>query len=911
MHARMSSRSSNEKHDQKNGGNKSEQVSASTDKATVEEGKIRVAGRSTPNPNSSTYANGSLMSSGSGGADNSRPREPTAPMAGLQLPQSLSRSMDDDSRNSNTSQNNRNSRLKGKLAMMDDSSNSNHQSQTSSGKAQRGLRSRNSNSMDDSSRSSLNSSASSSNRNPRRGLGRKRIPPTTDSLLDSTGHSSEANSKTMHSSENGSMDPASSVVSARNSTSSTTAGLRSNKAPNLMDKSQEKIAGRSGSGGRASNNTNIPAEPATPSQREPYNVYSGGAVNDGIVSMDPMPPKSQTRGLIKQSMDKNNGGSTDRTLKIIHRNHPANGDNRNPSSETERQPQPPQGGQFEYTEDGRAQKNSLPPGVDRPGAYSGQGTSYDRNQSLEFTLLQQQQNQQRQSQQRQLRESQKSAGLELDNPDPFLHSSVTAEAIPAKVVPQRIARQPMKEEEALWWKDHTRRVRVVVGICCVVIIVVVVVVVVLVVGRSNNDTSSSPPVPGTDETQQTDNTTVDGLPLVDISDFDLTLIPNLPQATLQAMKDPWSPQAHAFAWIMDDPNLNTYEAWRLRQRFALATFHYAMGGPKWSSSSNSQTQWLSYDVSECEWLSGSTCNENLEFTFLNITRLSGFRGRVPSEMSLLPNLTEIDLSGNLLNLPLQDLFPLEFLQQLSILRCSRCRLQGAVPSEIGLLSRLLKELYLEENDLTGPLPSEVGTLKGLRVLDVAANDLSGAIPTTIGVLTSLQQFILSENQISGNIPKEVTTATNLVRLGLGFNSLRSTIPTEIANLKYLERIDFESNFLTGTLPTELGTLARLNVFDVLGNDLSGSLISEFGLLRRLTWLGLSANSFAGSIPTELGMMSSMISLDLAVNSLTGPVPRELALLTKMTQLSLFSNEMSGTIPGVLLNRPGLNVDYDQ
>ena len=57
----------------------------------------------------------------------------------------------------------------------------------------------------------------------------------------------------------------------------------------------------------------------------------------------------------------------------------------------------------------------------------------------------------------------------------------------------------------------------------------------------------------------------------------------------------------------------------------------------------------------------------------------------------------------------------------------RNNLTGAIPSELGTLSAL-ESLRLLDNGLTGPIPPGLGNLSGLEVLSLGWNDLTGPIP---------------------------------------------------------------------------------------------------------------------------------------------------------------------------------------
>jgi hypothetical protein len=74
----------------------------------------------------------------------------------------------------------------------------------------------------------------------------------------------------------------------------------------------------------------------------------------------------------------------------------------------------------------------------------------------------------------------------------------------------------------------------------------------------------------------------------------------------------------------------------------------------------------------------------------------------------------------------------------------------------------LRELILYNNQLTGVIPTQFGTLTNLRVVLLQNNRLNGSLPPDIGNWTNLQTLLLQNNQLSGDVP---TTFVNLTQLG--------------------------------------------------------------------------------------------------------------------------------------------------
>ena len=216
------------------------------------------------------------------------------------------------------------------------------------------------------------------------------------------------------------------------------------------------------------------------------------------------------------------------------------------------------------------------------------------------------------------------------------------------------------------------------------------------------------------------------------------------------------------------------------------------------------------------------------------------------------------------------------------------------------------ELDLSSNDLTGPIPPELGDLSNLMTLDLSFNKLSGQIPSDLGNLSNLTSLDLGFNRnLSGSIPRELGTLSNLEHLVLLADNLSGQIPRELSNLSNLETLHLQGNNLSGQVPPELGNLSNLEFLHLGSNNLSGTIPSQLGNLSSLTSLHLEGNDLSGSIPSELSNLSNLGDLVLYGNNLSGPIPRELGSLSNLEVLFLRSNKLSGPIPPELGNLPNL------
>ncbi|MCK5830518.1 MAG: hypothetical protein KAH20_09470 [Methylococcales bacterium] len=232
--------------------------------------------------------------------------------------------------------------------------------------------------------------------------------------------------------------------------------------------------------------------------------------------------------------------------------------------------------------------------------------------------------------------------------------------------------------------------------------------------------------------------------------------------------------------------------------------------------------------------------------------------------------------------------------QVSILSLDENNLKGIIPQELGQLSKL-KSLSLGTNQLSGTIPKALMQLSQLKTLDLRKNQLSGTIPAELGQLSQLDWLSLHRNQLTGTIPKELGQLSLLKVLFLGGNKLKGTIPKPLFQLNKLKTLDLRDNQLSGFVPKELRQLVNLTTLILDHNQFSGTIPSELGQLNQLEWLYLGQNLLSGTIPKELAKISHLKRLFLGNNQLTGSIPNELGQL-RLRYLFLHGNRLSGTIP---------------
>ncbi|KAK6120462.1 hypothetical protein DH2020_045799 [Rehmannia glutinosa] len=101
---------------------------------------------------------------------------------------------------------------------------------------------------------------------------------------------------------------------------------------------------------------------------------------------------------------------------------------------------------------------------------------------------------------------------------------------------------------------------------------------------------------------------------------------------------------------------------------------------------------------------------------------------------------------------------------------------GSVPSEVGLL-RDLSDLDLSHNRLSGIFPNTISGCISLQRLHLDGNSFIGEIPQGLSVLRGLQDLDLSRNNFSGLIPSFLDEL-HLLNLNLSFNRLQGPVPLD-------------------------------------------------------------------------------------------------------------------------------------
>lgn len=251
-------------------------------------------------------------------------------------------------------------------------------------------------------------------------------------------------------------------------------------------------------------------------------------------------------------------------------------------------------------------------------------------------------------------------------------------------------------------------------------------------------------------------------------------------------------------------------------------------------------------------------------------------------------------------------------QQLSQIRLDNNSLSGTLPSGISSLQKLAT-LTLTNNALSGNIYGLVNgtTQSGLLTVDLSMNQFTGTIPSELFEAASLQTIALMKNCLGGSIPASICEASDLEVVIL--DGLASAAPCRELILPFgLSTAYYSKTRLQGTLPSCMWNMSLLSTLQVSGNGLRGNLngvvIPHYSQLSNLV---LASNEFSGVIPSSI-LRWPFQTLDLSENQFMGTIEAldnvsEFAL-SGQGQLNLNVNRLSGNIPSDLKNSySGMNI----
>ena len=179
----------------------------------------------------------------------------------------------------------------------------------------------------------------------------------------------------------------------------------------------------------------------------------------------------------------------------------------------------------------------------------------------------------------------------------------------------------------------------------------------------------------------------------------------------------------------------------------------------------------------------------------------------------------------------------------------------------------LKTLSIARMQVGGALPDAVADkCAGAELVGLSCLGLTGGVPAGFAKCAKLKQLYLHQNQLEGPIPDALSQCGALVLLQLNENQLTGGVPASLGKCAKLNRLTLDANQLTGPIPDELGQCGALELLQLDENQLTGGVPASLGKCANLKVLLLQTNQLEGVVPaTELAALTGLTYLALHQN----------------------------------------------
>lgn len=196
----------------------------------------------------------------------------------------------------------------------------------------------------------------------------------------------------------------------------------------------------------------------------------------------------------------------------------------------------------------------------------------------------------------------------------------------------------------------------------------------------------------------------------------------------------------------------------------------------------------------------------------------------------------------------------------------------------------LRELKLADNALEGELPSNLGSLSQLEVLELQGNKLN-SLPTEIRELVHLRTLNVSDNQLT-TLPSELFTSVPIVDLLASKNALSGSF-FDVDTVPHLQNLQLANNSLSSLCETGTILLPALKSLDVSINRLSA--LPDISSWTSLTTLLAGENKLT-ALPEGFVSLQQLRNADFTANDLT-KLDEKIALMDGLENLTVAANPL--------------------
>ena len=157
------------------------------------------------------------------------------------------------------------------------------------------------------------------------------------------------------------------------------------------------------------------------------------------------------------------------------------------------------------------------------------------------------------------------------------------------------------------------------------------------------------------------------------------------------------------------------------------------------------------------------------------------------------------------------------------------------------------------NAFSGTLPAIIGSSWTQMVtFSVNENMLSGTIPSSVGIWSKARIFWIADNLINGTLPDTIGEWKALESFDVRFSWLWRVCRDAFNSAHRWVFFQASRNFFTGTLPPSIGQWTDLAEFYIIGcQSLTGSIPQGTAQWQNLQVAYFNDTALVGSIPDEL------------------------------------------------------------
>ncbi|KAA3484399.1 putative leucine-rich repeat receptor-like protein kinase [Gossypium australe] len=212
-----------------------------------------------------------------------------------------------------------------------------------------------------------------------------------------------------------------------------------------------------------------------------------------------------------------------------------------------------------------------------------------------------------------------------------------------------------------------------------------------------------------------------------------------------------------------------------------------------------------------------------ELSFLALNS-NNFTGKIPPSLGKLSKLYWLDLADNQLVGAIPVSTPtspgLDLLLKAKHFHFNKNKLSGSIPPKLFSSEMVLIHILFDGNQLTGNIPSTLGHVQTLEVLNLAHNNLTGPLPDLTSMNT-LNYVDLSNNSFDPTeAPVWFSTLSSLTTLVIEHGSLQGPVPEKLFSFPQIQQVKLRNNAFNGTLNLGDSVGTQLQLVDLQNNQIS-------------------------------------------------------------------------------------------